>query len=533
MSAGSVSSARDEESHPGADPAPRAATCAALAAITLLGLLLRVVGVADRSFWLDEILTYKDSIKPLSLILAGDHSSVHPPLLYVVTHFLVATLGSTEAILRSQAVLFGTLAIPAAYWLARAFAGRGAAFLAAFLLAVSPFHVRYSQEARHYAMTTFFTLIAFAALARGMRAALDGNEKPRARDALLFGLAGILALFSHFGAAPQLAAAGAVVGAFLAREAVGRRKDAVRRLVAFSAAGFGAILLAIFPLAAKLAELASATLTHLPPEARNRAAKVTVMPILENPLFPLEFLEAVAGGALPVLALLLLLGGARLYRTEGGRRSIFFLAAWAFLPLAALLVLPASKSLAERYFLPSLPAFLVCAALGLEALRDLAAAAWPRIRAGRPRVAAAAVLALAAAGSGAPALAEFYGEEKWPWRESFELVASEAEPGDGVIVYPEFLGVVLEFYRDTAAPARPLLSAPEIEAAERDEDGVRSIFVLGSHLNKPARVRRHTQLVAYLLGRFDETSRRMLGTISITRLDRKGGASAPPRIRPE
>jgi len=79
--------------------------------------------------------------------------AVHPPLYYLVLRGGLALLGRTEFALRFPSVLFGILAVPLLFALARRLTGRrGVALLAASLLALSPLHTWYSQDARMYAL---------------------------------------------------------------------------------------------------------------------------------------------------------------------------------------------------------------------------------------------------------------------------------------------------------------------------------------------------------------------------------------------
>ncbi|MBI1879761.1 MAG: glycosyltransferase family 39 protein, partial [Chloroflexi bacterium] len=83
------------------------------------------------------------------------------PLDYVVSYLWirlgqindpVRALAGSEAWLRIPAVVWGTLALPLAYQLGRTLLGNSEGLLFMALLAFSPLHVRYSQEARPYAL---------------------------------------------------------------------------------------------------------------------------------------------------------------------------------------------------------------------------------------------------------------------------------------------------------------------------------------------------------------------------------------------
>jgi len=175
-----------------------------LALITALGLALRLAFLGHRSLYLDEAWSFTAaSLGPAELLSAVAHQDAHPPLYYMVlSAFLI--LGNGEFAIRLPSAIFGTLTIPLAYWLGRRFLGERAGLLAAFLLAISPMHVRYSQEARMYALLAFLALSSLALLLRAI------EEGGRALWAL-YGLSAALCLHTHYIAPFFLLAEGALV----------------------------------------------------------------------------------------------------------------------------------------------------------------------------------------------------------------------------------------------------------------------------------------------------------------------------------
>ena len=109
--------------------------------------------------------TLTDTLKSLAL-----EDPQHPPLYYVMTRFWVQWFGSSVAVMRSLAALFSALALPCIYWLClELFNSSLVASVAVALLAVSPFHVLYAQEAREYSLWSLTTLLSSAILLRAMR----------------------------------------------------------------------------------------------------------------------------------------------------------------------------------------------------------------------------------------------------------------------------------------------------------------------------------------------------------------------------
>jgi uncharacterized membrane protein len=152
-----------------------------LAAAIALGLALRFWNLDLKPLWLDEVITllfslghrYEDipreTLLPLVDLLENLHwqpqscgaiaqtvniQSTHPPLFFCAMH---AWLGhfqehSLRWQVRSLPALFGVGAIIAIYALSRVAFSHRAGLWAAGLMAVSPFAVYLSQEARHYTL---------------------------------------------------------------------------------------------------------------------------------------------------------------------------------------------------------------------------------------------------------------------------------------------------------------------------------------------------------------------------------------------
>lgn len=126
----------------------------------IIGFALRVLWLDRQSLWYDELFTVWVSRLPLKDLLnevAADSQT--PWLPYVLLHWWPGLMGN-EFALRLYAVLPGTLAIAAAWRLARVFVSPAQAHLAALLVATSPFLISRSQEVRGYTWYLLFALLA-------------------------------------------------------------------------------------------------------------------------------------------------------------------------------------------------------------------------------------------------------------------------------------------------------------------------------------------------------------------------------------
>ena len=164
---GLLGTARPEAEGPGRDVGPHGAF-AALAAITLLALALRLVGL-DGDLWLDEIVTVDDYADRSVGAIFSTYSANNHLLNSVLVHLSIDAFGHEEWAIRLPALVAGTLSVPALYWVARGVFRRLPSLLASLALAVAYHHVFFSQNARGYAASLLFGLLASGLLVRALR----------------------------------------------------------------------------------------------------------------------------------------------------------------------------------------------------------------------------------------------------------------------------------------------------------------------------------------------------------------------------
>ena len=128
--------------------------------ILILGSGLRLIKL-DQSFWLDEASQAQLSSMSLSQIWSNRPGDFHPPLFYFLAHYWLQ-LGRSETWLRLLPISFGILNIAVIYYLAYAINPK-LGLTAAFLLAINPFHVYYSQEFRMYSLLALLGTLSMSA----------------------------------------------------------------------------------------------------------------------------------------------------------------------------------------------------------------------------------------------------------------------------------------------------------------------------------------------------------------------------------
>src|SRR5258706_11940831 len=153
------------------------------------------------SLWRDEAATIAGSQRPLAAIVAmvPNQDAVHGPY-YVLMHAVIAAGGISATTLRLPSLLAMSVAVGLTAALGRRLAQasglpgpRAVGLLAGLALIAVPLTTRYAQEARPYALTTAFAVLATYALVRAV-------ASPRWPWWVLYAaallLAGLFSLFS-------------------------------------------------------------------------------------------------------------------------------------------------------------------------------------------------------------------------------------------------------------------------------------------------------------------------------------------------
>ena len=135
-----------------------------LGGMIVLGGFLRFYAIGDKDLWLDEAFSVWMSRHPLPALIDWlVRIDQHPPLYYMLLHFWLA-FGDTAAHVRILSALLSTLTIPVIFLIGQRISGQAAGLIAAFILALTPFHVRFAQETRMYALLTLNVALSLLAL---------------------------------------------------------------------------------------------------------------------------------------------------------------------------------------------------------------------------------------------------------------------------------------------------------------------------------------------------------------------------------
>ncbi|MBW4649466.1 MAG: glycosyltransferase family 39 protein [Kastovskya adunca ATA6-11-RM4] len=201
-----------------------------LTGVVVVAAILRFWHLDFKALWLDEIITalltlghsYEDV--PLDLLLPLSSftqqlftepvaascpdiaqtlasQSTHPPLFFCLMHQWLRWLNPLELSLawklRSLPALFGVAAVLAVYFLNRVAFSPRAGLLGAVLMAVSPFGIYLSQEARHYTLAILAIALALVALIK-IQQNLYSRQPPQIGVWLFWVIANSIGWYIHY-----------------------------------------------------------------------------------------------------------------------------------------------------------------------------------------------------------------------------------------------------------------------------------------------------------------------------------------------
>src|SRR5262249_26800268 len=150
-----------------------------------------MIQIGHDSLWMDEVTVAYRSQPHRMFREVGGAGVLAPPASYLLTAASLQLPLGIEAAVRLPIAFFGLLEVLALYLLARELSRKAAVgLIAALFLAVAPFAVRYSQEARYYVMFSALHLLSWWLLLRALRGR-------RMRDWMALGACDGLLLLTH------------------------------------------------------------------------------------------------------------------------------------------------------------------------------------------------------------------------------------------------------------------------------------------------------------------------------------------------
>ncbi len=164
-----------------------------LTIIVLMGTYLRLIGLVDQSYWLDELYSadFSNPSRSFSSMLLVTLDDVHPPLYQSLLWLLYKAFGYSELVGKAFSVTTGILSIIAIYYLGKELFSKYIGLIAAFLLAINYFAIYYSLETRSYAMLMLLSIVSYIYFIKVLK-------YPAKSAVLLYWVSTIVLLYTHY-----------------------------------------------------------------------------------------------------------------------------------------------------------------------------------------------------------------------------------------------------------------------------------------------------------------------------------------------
>ncbi|NOZ71593.1 MAG: hypothetical protein GXP38_06730 [Chloroflexi bacterium] len=163
----------------------------ALYLLLTLAAIFRFYHLGYKGLWGDEIWTASWSQAGLLHILRGLTRPPDMPILYMLVH-LTTRISSSEFWVRFPSAFFGVVAVYYLYRLTCIWLGERVALIASLLLAISPLHIWYSQDARYYSLLSALSLATVTYFFLVLT-----HPKRQWHDWILLVLSALLSIYTH------------------------------------------------------------------------------------------------------------------------------------------------------------------------------------------------------------------------------------------------------------------------------------------------------------------------------------------------
>lgn len=340
---------------PPSTKALRSLRIAGTIALLLLAFIPRVWNTAYGDLSFDEIATVFIARRSLPEVLRYISGAVreHPPFYYLLMSVWFRFAGTSEFAARYPSALTGVLSVAYGFRFARRLLRRGrpesvaleAGIWTAVLLAVMPFSVWAGRTARMYSLVILLALVI-------MERWYCWSLAPSRRGWLLFAGVSLAGMLTHYYLLFLWVVQGSIL-LFFPRRTRGIRS----RWLATIGTGLGALVLSI-ALAPGVRNTLLETGSRFPAlPLRWSELQAALMELLLNRSHPDLWLATAVG------LLLVVTGWLSVWR--GSRSTALWLMLWAFVPMAAVILIP--EAIHGRYIIVVLPAL----AMGLAGLVTL------------------------------------------------------------------------------------------------------------------------------------------------------------------
>ncbi|OGZ52543.1 MAG: hypothetical protein A3B25_01420 [Candidatus Ryanbacteria bacterium RIFCSPLOWO2_01_FULL_48_26] len=163
--------------------------------ILLVATTLRYYHNTAVALWHDEAFSALYLRYPWDEMFYRIGLDVHPPLYYIILRLWSYLASDSLLSLRLLSILFGVLTVWAGYlFVKQTFGNKKLALLASLLLAINPFQIQYSLEARMYTLGTFLVLWSSYLMLK----ALDSEGRQSLKHWAGYGIIIAAGLYTHY-----------------------------------------------------------------------------------------------------------------------------------------------------------------------------------------------------------------------------------------------------------------------------------------------------------------------------------------------
>jgi mannosyltransferase len=361
-----------------------------------LSLALGLITLGKKSFWYDEAfdgVRIRGTVGSVLHLITGTEMSQAAYLAFLKVW--ARAVPDTDVWLRLPSVVAAALAVALVVPLGARLADRNTGVVAGLLLATHELVVRWSQQARTYALVTLAVVLVALLFVRAL-------DDPRRRNWLLYGFVAGLSVYCHF-------FAGFVVVALFASLPFAPRRPPLRYIVES-----GVVFVAVTSLALYFTATAPRSqISYIPEPSIALLRDVMELTIGHNFL-----LAAAALAGIVVLAL------RRRRGDPGATWLVVLLAGWIVLPIMLPLILSFRQPILNgRYLIVVAPALALAGAIAITSL-------WQARRSLAVLVLAAVIVAAGLR------IVHWYELDTENWRAAVAYVNSERASTDDVVVAP-------------------------------------------------------------------------------------------------
>ena len=407
-----------------------------LATIIAFGSYLRLTLLRHQSLWFDEADIVVRAQRPWSDVLSTfTIQGENGPLYNVILAGWVRVAGISEIAVRFPSAVAGILALPAIYVLARRLAGPQTGLIATGLLAISPYHIWYSQEAKMYSIVTLLALVSTILLIEG----LDSGDK---RLWVGYVIVTTVMFYSHVASVLIFAAQAAFVLLTY------RKWLWQARALAVVAA---ALTLPYVPIALWATKVVAGDV----PTWHTDITIIDAFRIIGIKFATFRSTAEVEFRAGWLYFLAAAGTAAWLLASESRRTTGILLVNMALVPVVGIWLVSLRNSVfSDRYIIGALPAYLILIAIGITYLGRSAKGTLPAV--------IIATLLVAYTWFPVTDVNRSTIAQKEDWRSAYARVAENAEPDDVFLMHPGYMISTLAYYgqRDDRLGGHPVATVP-------------------------------------------------------------------------